>query len=1532
MSPRSPILRLILILCVLAAGGKLRTASAQTPRDFAIDLAATVSASVPRVTLTWTQRRQSNITAQKVYRRLKGEVAWNLLATLGNTDTSYADSTAAAGVEYEYWMQRTYTGISPATAMGYLSAGVGVPMVEARGKLLLVVDSTMVTPLAPEIAQLQADLAADGWVVQTITATRTDTAANVKAQILAAYNADPVQMRMVYLLGHVPVPYSGNIAPDGHSDHVGAWPADGYYGDMDGAWTDATVNNTTASSTRNDNVPGDGKFDQSTLPSALELAVGRVDLHTMQRAPSTVVTETALLRRYLRKAHDYRHRLGAYASVPRRALVRDGFGYFSGENFATSGWAWAFTASGRPPTMIVDEPPSGQWWSYAASNTYLIGYGCGGGSYESASTVGSTTDFGRLPSKVVFTSLFGSYHGDWDANNNFMRAPLAGNATGDSLGLACFWAGRPHYFMHHTGMGETLGYAVRHSQNGGLTSVSNPALTPGGSSFRGVHTGLMGDPALRLHMVEPPRQLAATSASGSVSLAWAASTEPALIGYHVYRGSAVTGPFTRLTASPLLATAFVDASGAAGQTYTYLVRTLKTESAPGGTYENPSVGSAVTITVNGGASSAPANPAQLAVVSQTSGTSAQLAWSDNATDETGYRVERRTNAAGSWSTAATLAAGTTAHTDAGPFTQGNVYYYRVIATGAAGDSAPSNEVSFDAVAGFIEMAAGTKTVNKTDGSAVFTVQRFGGAVGPVSVSYATSSSSAIAGTHFTTTNGTLTWADGDTAAKTITVPIINTAAPQQARQFKVTLSSPTGGAGFAAVTVTSCLILDPSATVPSPWTSSLIGSVTYSAPAIEAEGAIGSTLIGGSGASSGSTSEAGRFVQQTITGDGSMTVFVPAAVPAQGSSRYALMARANLTGGSVMAAAVASSDAANFGAKLVYRATASAGASVLPSASNSLVLPRWLRLTRSGDVFTAETSSDGSTWTVLGTASVTMPAAASWGLFHFSSGLSASGTGDYQLAQFQTITTGGLPAPGAATGLTATFSSGGASPATSLAWNGASYASSYRLERRVEGGAFAEIATLGGGVASHQDTAVSLDTAYEYRLRATNSTGDGPWSSVARVCAPPADITRNIAATGAGGADSMIRASAPAMNHGADTTVTVCGSQLGTGDLSTVAKTWLRFDLTGVPQVRSARLRLFLASHDLQPTFDASGFFYCYVRLLTEASDTWDESAIHWNNAPQNDLAGLGTTGTITSPGAFGFFSAAEVPATGGEESVPLTASTLSSGVGANGLVTLALVPYGQSGPVAFASDEHAAVDPPMLEIVHTASQVKPSFLTASAAAGSINLAWADNSASETGYLIERRALGGVFTPLSLRPADATAFSDTSVLPGVIYEYRARATGSPSDSSWSLPATATASGTPTAYQLWLQAQNLPMDGSGAGAPDASPNGDGVPNLEKYALGLAATTQGTGGRIFHGTAEHAGAKHLTITYIRPEPAPSGIIYAVEASGDLAAGGWSSAGLVEVSNSVAGGLRTITMRDSVPSTSGAARFMRLKVTAP
>jgi len=121
------------------------------------------------------------------------------------------------------------------------------------------------------------------------------------------------------LLGHVPVPYSGEVFPDGHQDHEGAWPADLYYGDVNGVWTDQSVNNSSADQTRHHNVPGDGKFDQSFIASDIELQVGRVDFHDL---PAFADDETTLLQNYLNKNHEFRHK---EFIMPHRGLFENNF-------------------------------------------------------------------------------------------------------------------------------------------------------------------------------------------------------------------------------------------------------------------------------------------------------------------------------------------------------------------------------------------------------------------------------------------------------------------------------------------------------------------------------------------------------------------------------------------------------------------------------------------------------------------------------------------------------------------------------------------------------------------------------------------------------------------------------------------------------------------------------------------------------------------------------------------------------------------------------------------------------------------------------------------------------------------------------------------------------------------------------------------------------------------------------------------------------------------------------------------------------
>lgn len=521
-----------------------------------------------------------------VFRRAPGETSWGSGTTLPASATSYTDNNVTVGAPYEYQIVKS---TSAYTGYGYVYAGINVPLTENRGKLLLVVDDTYAAQLTNELARLQQDIVGDGWTVTRIDVARNDSVVNVKNLIKAQYNADSANVKAVFLFGHVPVPYSGNIVPDGHApDHQGAWPCDAYYGDMDGTWTDNSVNATGASEARIRNVPGDGKFDQTDIPSPLELMVGRVDLANMPGrlvwgGPATFPSELELLRNYLNKDHKFRHKL---VNVPRRGIVGDYFGVRDGEAFAASGWR--NLAPLLNPGNVTFLPNKGTWLPTLHTNAYLWAYGCGSGSYTSIGGIGNTgpyndgvtTELVGSDIEAVFTLLFGSWLGDWDSEDNIQRAVLATS----SYGLTCAWSGRPHWFLHHMALGEPIGFGARLTQNnnsGGL--YRNQVNSCAGQ----IHIALMGDPTLRMHPVAAPTSVTATPNGNNVVLSWTAAAE-SVAGYHVYRATNPNGPFTRITSSLLTGTSYTDTSAVANSIY--MVRAVKLESTPSGSYFNPSQG------------------------------------------------------------------------------------------------------------------------------------------------------------------------------------------------------------------------------------------------------------------------------------------------------------------------------------------------------------------------------------------------------------------------------------------------------------------------------------------------------------------------------------------------------------------------------------------------------------------------------------------------------------------------------------------------------------------------------------------------------------------------------------------------------------------------------------------------------------------------------------------------------------------------------------------------------------------------------
>ncbi len=368
------------------------------------------------------------------------------------------------------------------------------------------------------------------------------------------------------------MPYAGSEARDQQSDHAGAWPADAYYGDVDGVWTDDGVNVTSPARAANRNVPGDGKFDQNTLPSAVELPVGRLDFRHLSPALFGL-PPVELLRRYLLKNH--RWRTGQF-EVPNRAVVDDQLGWSGGEAFAAGGFRNAY------PLVESSQVVAGDFLT-ATNQRYLLGFGAGAdGSYTSAGGVGDAGDFATDSVNIVFANFFGDYFGDWDYESNpLLPAALASKG---SL-LACGWAGRPHWLLQGLAAGETIGYCLQETQNAQYNEAYGHF-----EGESGTHVALLGDPTLRARVVKPATQLSAVSNCTQVNLHWTASPDPTVLGYLVYRAFGQDGPYTRLTPNAITGTEWSDLNPVADTLY-YSVRALKLETTPGGGhYYNSSTG------------------------------------------------------------------------------------------------------------------------------------------------------------------------------------------------------------------------------------------------------------------------------------------------------------------------------------------------------------------------------------------------------------------------------------------------------------------------------------------------------------------------------------------------------------------------------------------------------------------------------------------------------------------------------------------------------------------------------------------------------------------------------------------------------------------------------------------------------------------------------------------------------------------------------------------------------------------------------
>jgi hypothetical protein len=137
----------------------------------------------------------------------------------------------------------------------------------------------------------------------------------------------------------------------------------------------------------------------------------------------------------------------------------------------------------------------------------------------------------------------------------------------------------------------------------------------------------------------------------------------------------------------------------------------------------------------------------------------------------------------------------------------------------------------------------------------------------------------------------------------------------------------------------------------------------------------GTYTVKGSGVDIWGTADSFQFDSQAFTGDGTITARVVSETNTNAWAKAGVMFRETLGSGSSFAAVVIA-----YNNPSLIEARIGTGKTAVSTPAPKVATPYWVRLTRAGNLFTGYTSSDGKTWTTIGTYTVPMASALRVGL------------------------------------------------------------------------------------------------------------------------------------------------------------------------------------------------------------------------------------------------------------------------------------------------------------------------------------------------------------------------------------------------------------------------------------------------------------------------------------------------------------------------------------------------------------------------
>jgi hypothetical protein len=288
----------------------------------------------------------------------------------------------------------------------------------------------------------------------------------------------------------------------------------------------------------------------------------------------------------------------------------------------------------------------------------------------------------------------------------------------------------------------------------------------------------------------------------------------------------------------------------------------------------------------------------------------------------------------------------------------------------------------------------------------------------------------------------------------------------------------------------------PPGPLPSPWTNQDVGSTGLAGSASYSNGTF---TVSGAGSDIWGTADSFQFVNQTVSGD--MTI-VARIVNMGNTNQWAK--------GGIMLRESTASNAANVildqtpSGTIEFLERSPAGSATFGIANASLGFPTWLRLVRTGNSVTASVSSTGSTWSTVGTTTLSIAATALTGLAVTSHNSSSLNTATFDNV---TVTTSGPPPPPPPPSAPASPSPSDGATGTgltpTLTWT-ASGATSYDVKFGAANPP-PQVST-GQAAASYAPGTLAASTTYFWQIIAKNaagSTAGSVWSFTTAANAPP---------------------------------------------------------------------------------------------------------------------------------------------------------------------------------------------------------------------------------------------------------------------------------------------------------------------------------------------------------------------------------------------------------------------------------------------